>query len=120
MSMKNQIKQKKDGVELMIELLLVQEGKHWVALAPALGLSSHARTQEEAKKAFGEALDIFLEETVERGTLEKLLLDLGWTLRKKPAVLFEPPGFDMAEVAHLLNSGITRSRSIRQKVSFSI
>lgn len=118
--MANRVAKDRGGIELTIEVLLVKEGEHWVALAPALGVSSHARTKEEARTAFTEALDIFLEETVQRGTLERLLLNLGWTLRKHPDVLFEPPGFQMDDVSHLLNAGITRSQMIRRKVSLPI
>ncbi|KXK54001.1 MAG: hypothetical protein UZ07_CHB004002639 [Chlorobi bacterium OLB7] len=59
-----------------------------MAVCPALDVSSYGDTMEEAKNAFEEALEIFIEETVDRGTLEKELLRMGWTLSAKE---YRPP-----------------------------
>ena len=71
-------------VKLKILVQLIEDGDYITAYAPSLEVSSYAKTKKEAKKRFHEALDIFLDYTIKNGTLEKVLLDLGWTLRKKP------------------------------------
>ena len=81
----------KNTVELSVEVALIKEGDYIVAYCPALELSSFGDTEQDAQQAFEEALEIFLEETSARGTLEKVLLDLGWGLRKLPDVEYTPP-----------------------------
>lgn len=73
-------------VEAQVPVFFVEEEGQWVAFCPALDVSSYGDTIEEAKVAFEEALEIFIEETVDRGTLEKELLRMGWTLSSKEYV----------------------------------
>ena len=63
---------------LTIPVSFLKEGKQFVAYTPALDLSSAGRTLSEAKKNFGEAVQIFLKELTRMGTLEDVLVDLGW------------------------------------------
>jgi predicted RNase H-like HicB family nuclease len=77
--------------EISVQVLITQEDDCFVAYCPALELSSYADTETEAKKSFEEALSIFLTETERKGTLEKVLLGLGWTLRQKPSFQYQPP-----------------------------
>ncbi len=90
--MKNYLKA--DGnrtVSISIDVDVFKEGDYIVAYCGALEVSSFGKDEVEARKNFEEALNIFVEETHKRGTLEKVLLDLGWSLRKKPTVLYTPP-----------------------------
>ena len=89
--MENYIKNSGKTVEVGVEVLLAQDGDYIVAVCPALNLSSFGKTSEEAKDAFHEALQLFMEDIIERQTLEKALLDLGWTLRKLPTFEYKPP-----------------------------
>ena len=57
-----------------VDILFLKEGKYVVAYAPALELSSYGRNEQTARKAFDEAVSIFLEETERKGTLERVLL----------------------------------------------
>jgi predicted RNase H-like HicB family nuclease len=68
-----------------------QEGEYYVAYCPALELSAYAKSKAGAKKAFTEVLTIFIKDTEEKGTLEKVLLGLGWKLQQKPKFKYEPP-----------------------------
>lgn len=76
-----------------VEVLLVpdEDTGQYVAYCPALELSSYGDTEDEAQAAFEEALQFFVQDTAERGTLDKLLLALGWRLVKKPVAVYEPP-----------------------------
>jgi len=78
-------------VKVNLQVKLIRDGDYIVAYAPALELSSYARTPEKARQVFNEALKLFLEDTTERGTLERILLELGWTLRKVPEARYTPP-----------------------------
>jgi len=63
----------------------------FVAFCPALDLSGYGYTIEESKKSFEKNLEIFFEETIEKGTIYNVLLNLGWSLKKKPKYDFIPP-----------------------------
>ena len=85
---------KTDGastVEAFVEVQLIKVGDYIVSYCPALDLSSFGNDEEDAKEGFEEALSIFFDELHKRGTLEKVLLNLGWGLRKLPVASFEPP-----------------------------
>ena len=90
------------GLDVHIEVMLVKEGDFWVALSPALRVTSYGKTQAQAKKSFAVEADIFFEETAKRGTLEKLLIEYGWVLSKGN---FRPPsGVDTTSVTNLLHA----------------
>ncbi len=89
--MNNFIKNQQNNFDLGLEVLLLKEDDFIVAYCPSLNLSSFGSDIQEAKKAFHEALQLFMDDIIERGTLEKALLDLGWTLRKQPTAEFKPP-----------------------------
>jgi len=76
---------------IRIEVIITQEDDCYLAYCPALELSSYGDSLTDAKKAFGEALAIFIGETERKGTLEKVLLGLGWTLQQKPSYKYQPP-----------------------------
>jgi predicted RNase H-like HicB family nuclease len=78
-------------VNVSIEVQLIQEGDYVVSYCPALELSSFGATEEEAKDGFEGALHTFIDETHKRGTLERVLLDLGWQLKKNPVASYKPP-----------------------------
>lgn len=78
-------------VTVQVQVKILKEGDYLVAYCPMLELSSYGKTPEAAKQGFEGAMRIFIEETTKRGTLEKELLSLGWTLRQKPSCEYQPP-----------------------------
>ncbi|MBS4029527.1 MAG: hypothetical protein KGZ58_12935 [Ignavibacteriales bacterium] len=80
MATKNQNVQNSNSIIVSVGVALIKEGDSIVAYCPALELSSYGDTKKEARSAFEEALKIFLKETMQKGTLEKFLLKLGWSL----------------------------------------
>jgi predicted RNase H-like HicB family nuclease len=76
---------------LHVPVKIFKEGDYMVAYCPVLEVASCGKTVEEAKRAFDGAIRIFIEETTKRGTLEKELLSLGWTLRQEPSCKYQPP-----------------------------
>ncbi len=91
---KNIITKNKDKVNIEILVLLFKEGKYIVAYCPALELSSYGKTEKEALEYFSDALDIFINDTIKKGTLEKCLLKFGWNLQQIPFVKYIPPGIE--------------------------
>ena len=79
-------------VAVTVELLLMpDESGQVVAYCPALELSSYGDDEVEARAAFTEALELTLEASHERGTLDQWLLALGWRICKKPFPAYDPP-----------------------------
>ncbi len=69
---------KTQELSLQIPVTILKEDNSFVAYSPALDLSTCGKTYEEARRRFGEITSIFVKETVAAGTLESVLLDLGW------------------------------------------
>ena len=78
-----------------LNVAIFKEGKMYVAFAPALDLVAQGKSITEARKNFGEVFDIYFEETLHMGTLEKDLLRCGWQKRENtiypPAINEFPP-----------------------------
>lgn len=71
-----------------LPVTIFREGDAFVAYTPALDLSSAGKTEAEARRMFGEAIETLFEELSEMGTLDSVLADLGWKKMKRG---FEPP-----------------------------
>ncbi|NJK86869.1 MAG: hypothetical protein HC906_13735 [Bacteroidales bacterium] len=65
-----------DKVQVEIYAVIVKEDEYYVAYCPALELSSYAKTSKEARKRFEQEVQIFFEETSQRGTLENYFYNL--------------------------------------------
>ena len=109
----NKIQKNKNTIKAAVEVLIIKEGRTYVAYCPALELSSYGETERRALQAFGSALDIFFEETRRKGTLEKTLLKLGWSLRQQPQPMYEPPKIASADLLRMFKSN---TKSVRTEV----
>lgn len=78
------IRKSVNKIKVGIKVNIFKEGDSYIAYCQELELSSYGDTPEIAKKRFDKEVKIFFEETYKRGTLEKLLLKLGWRLTKIP------------------------------------
>jgi len=92
---KNSISHEPHGYNVELNVCLFKDEGHFIAHCPALDISSYGDDEEEAKKMFNEAVTIFLEEVEQRGTLDSVLLDLGWSLQRKPEINYRPPHPDL-------------------------
>lgn len=84
--------------EFNLPVSIFKEGDYFIAYAPALDLSTAGKTFKEVKKRFQEAVQIFFEETSQRGTIEDVLAELGWSKVQKqwsppPVIAHEPEKF---------------------------
>lgn len=90
----------KKGNKIMnvgITVVVFKEEDIFVAYCPALELSSYGDNEMEAKEAFDEALEIFIEETSKKGTLERELLKLCWKLQQRPKPSYQPPMYSLQD-----------------------
>jgi len=73
---------KKLNFQASLPVTFLREGDQFVAYTPGLDLSTTGDTFEQAKKRFGEIVQIFFEECLSMGTLDSVLTDLGWEKSK--------------------------------------
>lgn len=71
-----------------LAVVIMKEGRHFIAYSPALDLSTCGRSLKQAQKNFVEAAELFLEEIFESGNAKDVLSDLGW---KKIQKQWTPP-----------------------------
>ncbi|MBI2415607.1 MAG: type II toxin-antitoxin system HicB family antitoxin [Candidatus Kerfeldbacteria bacterium] len=87
------MKHKLASVQYKVPVTFFKENDIFVAYSAVLDLSTSGKTFEQAQSRFEEAAEIFFEETIEHGTLDEVLSNLGWT---KVRQQWMPP----VEVAH--------------------
>ena len=73
---------------MSIPVSILKEGKYFIAYTPVLDLSTSGTTYAQVSRRFQEAIQIFFEELMEKGTIEKVLTELGW---KKVQKQWMPP-----------------------------
>lgn len=71
-----------DTVEIAVRLHCFrrQEATQWVAGCPSLDVYSQAETADGSEAALQEAIELWVESCLERGTLEQALREVGWHL----------------------------------------
>jgi len=75
-----------DSSPVTVKLLLfhfVDENKVHFIYSPHLDLTGYGTSTEEARKSFEISLEDFIDYTVKKKTLDKVLTDLGWELQGK-------------------------------------
>ena len=71
---------------LQLPVSFLKEDKRYIAYSPALDLSTSGKSFEEAKHNFAEIIEFFFDELTKTGTLEEVLLGLGWSKKNKEIV----------------------------------
>ncbi|VVB63103.1 Uncharacterised protein [uncultured archaeon] len=87
-----------------LPIIYLREGPAFIAYTPALDLSSYGATFDEAKKNFKEALDLFIQDIIERNTVEEVLEECGWERVETPKPHWVPPAFICQESLSLDSS----------------
>jgi hypothetical protein len=108
----------KSKLSIEVEIIIHKQDDYYVAYCPALELSAYSSTLEGAKKSFAEELNIFLEETTKRRTLNEYLLQNGWRLQRLPIPNYEPPKADLAKLFKLASA--KNSILIRQQFTIPV
>lgn len=76
----------KYSLKFNLPVSIIKEGNSFIAYTPALDLSTADDTYDGAKKRFEEIVDIFFEEIIKKGTLEDVLVGLGWQKNKLKSI----------------------------------
>ncbi len=50
----------------------------WIAVCPALGVASQGRDEDDARRSLHEAVELWFESCIERGTLDEALREAGF------------------------------------------
>lgn len=80
-------------IAVNLPVQFIKDGNVFVAQCPALDISTQGDTFEEAQKMFDELVHTYIDELIEMGTLEEVLLSCGWT--KTPSKKeWIPPSID--------------------------
>ena len=74
-----------------LTVIFLKEEDTTIAYSPALDLSTCGRTFEEAKVNFERAVDIFFKDCTKRGTLDEVLISLGWHKSSTRPQTWHPP-----------------------------
>jgi predicted RNase H-like HicB family nuclease len=72
-------------MEIQFTTRIFKEGRTYVAHALELDVSSCGGSKEKAFKNLKEAVRLFLEEAEKIGTLERILVEAGFKVRRWPA-----------------------------------
>ena len=78
-------------IEGTVPILYLKEGDMFVAHCPVLDLSTCGETFQEAEDNVREALELFFDECVKRGTLDRALTSLGWKKARTRPPRWQPP-----------------------------
>ena len=69
--------------QIKLTVNILKQAGRYVVYSPALDFSTSGKTEKEAKKRFGEASFLLIEELDKAGTLSDVLLELGWHQAQK-------------------------------------
>lgn len=69
-------------VNVKVVLFCFKEGEHYITYSPHLEVSGYGKTEGESIESFNYCLGEFLDYTVNKKTLHKELVRLGWEVKK--------------------------------------
>ncbi|TAN32138.1 hypothetical protein EPN28_04930 [Patescibacteria group bacterium] len=73
----------KKFAQINLTVNILKQASRYIVYSPALDLSTSGRSEVEAKKRFGEAAMLLIEELDRAGTLNDVLRELGWRHAQK-------------------------------------
>jgi hypothetical protein len=82
----------KAGFEIGLSMLQFKEDEVHIIYAPSLDLYGYGESVEAARESFQISLEEFFKYTVNKKTLDKVLIEMGWSLKGgRKAPKFKPP-----------------------------
>ncbi|MGV3630576.1 MAG: hypothetical protein ACO1O6_05200 [Bacteroidota bacterium] len=110
-------------VKANIVLISFKEGDSHIVYSPHFDVSGYGLTEEEALKSFNYSVGVFLDYTVKKKTLHKVLSSLGWELIKgsvkKPKKIHAPSWKELIQKNDFLEDLLSRHniRTSHQEVA---
>lgn len=83
-------------IEFNLPVSFIAERGKVVAYTPALDISTSGKDEGEARRRFGELVNIFFKDLVENNTVDAVLTELGW---RKGQVAWNPPKISQQSVS---------------------
>lgn len=113
-------------VKANIVLISFKEQHHYIIYSPHLEVTGYGESEDEAMKSFNHCLGVFLDYTVNKKTLHKELISLGWQLKKgsikKPLKVSAPLMTDLLKHNSVLEELLNKQdiRTIQKEVAIPI
>ncbi len=71
-------------ITVKLPIRITRKGNVYIAVCPALDVITQGETESQARKNIGEALYLFLRSCIERGTLDAILKQCGFSPTSDP------------------------------------
>lgn len=117
---KTEIKLSRSKIIVDVPVATWKEGDSHIVYCPALEISAYGDNPDEAVHSFKVNLRIFFRHTIEKGTLERILLGLGWTLQQKPKPRYQPPKVSKHVIVRRPGMGPKSIRNERIEIPFTV
>lgn len=108
----NYIRKRRDFIQVGLDVFIYREDDQYIAYAPALDIFGYGNTTDDAKNAFAEELEIYLDHTIKKHTLEQDLKNLGWKKRSNKKSDFESPNIEEIKKKSLLLLNIDQNNLV--------
>ncbi len=97
----NTIRKYKNKFHFDLDVIVYEKDKYYISYCPALDLSSFGVSKKDALDSFNEAFDLFMDDILNKGTLDEVLKSLGWTVLNVPKKTYQPPYLNLQEIFKL-------------------
>lgn len=88
------------NVKANIVLISFKEEENYIIYSPHLEVTGYGKSEDEAMESFNHCLGVFLDYTVNKKTLHKELISLGWELKK--GTIKNPKKINAPSISELL------------------
>ena len=81
----------KTTIQCKLPIIIFEEEGSTIVFCAPLDLSGYGANEEEAKRSWESALDIYFDYTMKKGSLAEDLKNLGWEIKKSVKKKLTPP-----------------------------
>lgn len=82
------------SIKVRLQMYVFKEDGSYIVFCPALDLSAYGDTEDAAKKAFEDIMDITFKYSLTKGTFYKDLKNHGWNIKSKKQRKLKSPSFE--------------------------
>lgn len=113
-------------VKANIVLITFKEQDNYIVYSPHLEVTGYGKNEEEAMHSFNHCLGVFLDYTVNKKTIHKELISLGWQLKKgsikKPVKVCAPSMSELIKHNSVLEELLNKQdiRTMQKEVAIPV